>query len=62
MTDKTHWHGCWSEHHECAVKRIEALEAMLLDLVDACTPTVAYGVRLPERRIVDCARALLEEK
>lgn len=32
MTDgKTHWNGCWREHLECAVARVEEYENATLD-------------------------------
>jgi len=27
--DRTHWFGCWKQHHECALARIEQLEKAL---------------------------------
>lgn len=27
MDGRTHWEGCWRDHLDCAVARVEALEA-----------------------------------
>ncbi len=35
MAEITHWEGCWRQHHECAVKRVEALETMLNRMLDS---------------------------
>lgn len=35
IRDRTHWHGCWTAHHRCAVARIEELEVQRDALADA---------------------------
>jgi hypothetical protein len=52
-----------------AMTRIEALEIALRNLVIACSPTGlsrehgwVYGVRMPEKEIVEAARNVLEAK
>lgn len=45
MTDRTHYVGCWREHHECAVAIIERfidgyIEDFILDTPAATPPAV----------------------
>lgn len=34
MIDRTHWDGCWRDHHECAIAHIERLEQERRDEVE----------------------------
>ncbi len=34
MTDRTHYVGCWREHHECAVNAVVELRDAILDYID----------------------------
>lgn len=60
MTDgRTHWHGCWREHHDCAVAEIERLRhAADSWRLDGETSRVARAVAEAE---VERLRRLLNE-
>lgn len=34
MTDRTHYVGCWREHHDCAVWAIDQFREAILDYID----------------------------
>jgi len=33
--DRTHWFGCWEQHHACALTRIEQLEKAMVKIKEA---------------------------
>ena len=33
--DRTHWYGCWKQHHGCALARIEQLDKAMIKIKEA---------------------------
>lgn len=52
--ERTHWTGCWIEHHECAVQRVREVERQLaeqaeaLRLADIENAQLQHGTKEPD--------------
>lgn len=64
--DRTHWFGCWAQHHECALARIEQLEKALAKIkvtaLSAMNSVEKLGVQIQINQIIFDAERTEERK
>ena len=54
--DRTHWFGCWTQHHDCALARLDLLEQTLRTIkelaLEGMNQTPDFQTQLQFNRII----------